>query len=80
MIMMMLTILMMVMMMMMQNAYFSRDIYFQWRNYYRSVILAAKRKQEGSHWSKSRALFSKGNTALAPELVKAEQRNKLKAS
>ena len=63
-----------------QNAYFSRDIYFQWRNYYRSVILAAKRKQEGSHWSKSRALFSKGNTALAPELVKAEQRNKLNAS
>ena len=51
---MMLTILMMVMMMMImmmmmmsscRMPIFSRDIYFQWRNYYRSVILAAKRKK-----------------------------------
>ena len=36
---------------------FSRGIYLQWRKYYRSVILAAKRKQEGSHWSKITRAF-----------------------
>ena len=36
---------------------FSRDIYLQWQKYYRSVILAAKRKQEGSHWSKITRAF-----------------------
>ena len=35
------------------------------RKYYRSVILAVKCKQEGSHCRKSRALSSEGNTALA---------------
>ena len=36
---------------------FSHDIYLQWQKYYRSVILAAKRKQEGSHWSKITRAF-----------------------
>ena len=40
-----------------QSAYCSRDIFLQWRKHYRSEMSAAKRKQEGSHWSKITRAF-----------------------
>ena len=40
-----------------QSAYCSRDIFLQWRKHYRSEMSAAKRKQEGSRWSKITRAF-----------------------
>ena len=47
-------------------------LFSQWRKYYRSLILAAKRKQEDSHWSKITRAF------LREEKTKISQLNDLK--